>query len=124
MSTLTLAVFGVAFVLLFALSAYFSGCETAMLSLSPLQIQRIKERNKGLGERLSAMLSQPEILLSTLLIGNTFVNAALASVGFAFVSHCGWVPKAYTEITSIVSVTLLVLLSGQTHKNIVTGRRV
>lgn len=113
MSTLTLAVFGVAFVLLFALSAYFSGCETAMLSLSPLQIQRIKERNKGLGERLSAMLSQPEILLSTLLIGNTFVNAALASVGFAFVSHCGWVPKAYTEITSIVSVTLLVLLFGE-----------
>lgn len=113
MSTLTLAVFGVVFVALFALSAYFSGCETAMLSLSPLQIQRVKVRNRKLGVRLSAMLGQPEVLLSTLLIGNTFVNAALASVGFAFVSHCGWVPKAYVEVTSIVAVTLLVLLFGE-----------
>lgn len=113
MSTLTLAVFGVVFVALFALSAYFSGCETAMLSLSPLQIQRVKVRNRKLGERLSAMLGQPEVLLSTLLIGNTFVNAALASVGFAFVSQCGWVPKAYAEVTSIVAVTLLVLLFGE-----------
>lgn len=113
MSILALAVFGVVFVALLALSAYFSGCETAMLSLSPLQIQRVKVRNRKLGARLSGMLGQPEVLLSTLLIGNTFVNAALASVGFAFVSQCGWVPKAYAEVTSIVAVTLLVLLFGE-----------
>ncbi len=113
MSTLTFVIFGIVFVVLFTLSAYFSGCETAMLSLSPLQVQRIKERNSKLGERLATMLAHPEILLSTLLIGNTFVNAALASVGFAFIVQSHWFPTAYAEVASIVIVTLLVLLFGE-----------
>ena len=74
MGALTFLAFAVAFVALLALSAFFSGCETAMLSLSPLQIQRIRDRNPRLGDRLSALLAQPDLLLSTLLIGNTFVN--------------------------------------------------
>ncbi len=108
-----MALFVLVFVVLLALSAYFSGCETAMLSLSPLQIQRIRERNRRLGDRLSGMLGKPEILLSTLLVGNTFVNSALASVGFAFVVRSGWVPGPYAEVASIVVVTLLVLLFGE-----------
>ena len=113
MSPFALVLFGLAFFILFALSAYFSGCETAMLSLSPLQIQRVKVKNRALGERLAKLLAKPDILLATLLIGNTFVNTALASVGFTFITHCGWVPAAYVELVSIVSVTLLVLLFGE-----------
>lgn len=113
MSILTLILYGIVFCILFILSAYFSGCETAMLSLSPLQIQRIKEKNSKLGAKLADMLGKPEILLSTLLIGNTFVNAALASVGFAFISNSGWVPEGYDEVVSICAVTLLVLLFGE-----------
>lgn len=113
MGALTFLAFAVAFVALLALSAFFSGCETAMLSLSPLQIQRIRDRNPRLGDRLSALLAQPDLLLSTLLIGNTFVNAALASVGFAFVVRGGWVPEGAAEAVSIAAVTLLVLLFGE-----------
>lgn len=113
MSLLVLAVFIAVFILLFAASAFFSASETAMLSLSPLQVQRINERSPKLGARLSQMLKEPEIMLSTLLIGNTFVNAALASIGLSFITLCGWVPEAYTEIVSILVVTLLVLLFGE-----------
>lgn len=113
MSLLLFAAFLTAFILLFFASAFFSASETAMLSLSPLQIQRIKEFHPKLGERLSEMLKQPEIMLSTLLIGNTFVNAALASIGLSFITLSGWIPEAYTEITSILIVTLLVLLFGE-----------
>lgn len=113
MTPLAILLFLVTFVILLALSAYFSGCETAMLSLSPLQIQRIRERRPRVGDRLAAMLARPEILLSTLLVGNTFVNAALASVGFAFVVRCGWVPDRWEEAVSIAAVTLLVLLFGE-----------
>ncbi|MEG1480042.1 MAG: hemolysin family protein [Kiritimatiellia bacterium] len=113
MSALTLFAFSFSLIILLCLSAFFSGCETAMLSLSPLQIQRISERNRIMGERLSALLAQPEVLLSTLLIGNTFVNAALASVGFAFVAQCGWVSSKYVELVSIVGVTGIVLLFGE-----------
>lgn len=116
MATFTLLFFVLAFVILLALSAFFSGCETAYLSLSPMQIQRIGEKRPALGRRIARMLANPEVLLSTLLIGNTFVNAALAAVGFAFVSQCGeaeWIPTAYVEVTSIVAVTGLVLLFGE-----------
>ena len=112
MSIFAVVAFLVIFLLLFALSAFFSASETAMLSLSPLQIQRIKERSPRLGKRLEKMLKKPEIMLSTLLIGNTFVNAALASIGLTFITQCHWVPERYTEIFSIVTITLLVLLFG------------
>lgn len=113
MSVFVLISFLLVFLILFLLSAFFSASETAMLSLSPLQIQRIKERSPQLGKRLSHILRTPEILLSTLLIGNTFVNAALASIGFTFIARCGFVPERYTEIFSIIMVTLLVLLFGE-----------
>lgn len=113
MSIFAVVAFLVIFLLLFALSAFFSASETAMLSLSPLQIQRIKERSPRLGKRLEKMLKKPEIMLSTLLIGNTFVNAALASIGLTFITQCHWVPERYTEIFSIVTITLLVLLFGE-----------
>lgn len=113
MDIFKILIFIAVFILLFGLSAFFSGCETAMLSLSPMQVQRVKERNRALGDRLARMLSAPERLLSTLLIGNTFVNAALASVGYSFICMLNIVPSPYEELTSIVAVTLLVLLFGE-----------
>jgi putative hemolysin len=113
MDVVKICIFICIFLLLFALSAFFSGCETAILSLSPMQVQRVKERNRALGERLGEMLREPERLLSTLLIGNTFVNAALASVGYTFVCMLDVVPPSYEEAISILAVTLLVLLFGE-----------
>ena len=113
MGALELAGFAVAFVLLLALSAFFSGSETALLSLSPAQIQRIREKHGKVGERLRRLLAQPEVMLSTLLIGNTFVNAALASVGYSFIVRSGWVAPRYAEAVSIVAVTAAVLLFGE-----------
>jgi putative hemolysin len=113
MDFLLLTVFITVFILLFAFSAFFSASETAMLSLSPLQIQKINEQSPQLGAHLSRMLKRPEIMLSTLLIGNTFVNAALASVGLSFIVMSGWVPEPYTEIVSVLVVTILVLLFGE-----------
>ena len=113
MSMWAYLLFGAAFVVLFALSAFFSGCETALLSLSPMQIQRLRERKPKAGAAVAAMVADSEHLLATLLIGNTFANAALASVGFAFVVRTGWAPKGYEEVVSIVAVTLLILLFGE-----------
>lgn len=113
MSLLLFAAFIAIFITLFIASAFFSASETAVLSLSPLQIQRINEQRPKLGARLSQMLKQPEVMLSTLLIGNTFVNAALASVGLSFIVMTGWIPEQYNEMVSILVITLLVLLFGE-----------
>ena len=81
-------------VLLFALSFFFSGSETILFSLSPSQRQRIGERNARAGAEVAECLGDSALLLSTLLVGNTLVHFAIASIGyrlFAAAIPCGGV---------------------------------
>ena len=81
-------------VALFALSFFFSGAETILFSLSPSQRQRIGERDAKAGARVAACLDDSALLLSTLLVGNTLVNVAIASIGYRLLAACfpggGW----------------------------------
>jgi len=77
---------------LFSLSFFFSGSETILFSLSPSQRQRIMERDRASGARIAECLSDSALLLSTLLVGNTLVNFAIASVGYSIFAEripCG-----------------------------------
>ena len=81
-------------VVLFSLSFFFSGSETILFSLSPSQRQRIGERNARAGAEVAECLGDSALLLSTLLVGNTLVNFAIASIGyrlFAAAIPCGGV---------------------------------
>ena len=65
---------------LFALmySAYNSGSELAYFSLSKEDIDSIDDESKQ--ERIKQLLSKPERLLATILIGNNSVNVLIAVV--------------------------------------------
>jgi len=69
-------------VLLFILSAFFSSAETVLLSLNGAQRARIKARSATADRRIAKCLSDKAILFSTLLVGNTFVNFAIAALGY------------------------------------------
>ncbi|HRR33515.1 MAG TPA: hemolysin family protein [Kiritimatiellia bacterium] len=96
--------------MLFALSAFFSGCETVLFSLSPIQVQRIRNRHAAAGRRLETLLADPALILSTLLVGNSLVNFAIASVGYilvkAMIPHWG-------EVVAIPLMTVSLLLFGE-----------
>ncbi|MDR2849028.1 MAG: hemolysin family protein [Verrucomicrobiota bacterium] len=77
---------GVLLLGLFVFSAFFSGCETVLFSLSPIQVQRVRDRNAAAGQRLETLLGDPALILSTLLVGNTLVNFAIASVGYTLIA--------------------------------------
>ena len=94
---------------LFGLSAFFSGSETALFALTPVQAQRIRDRNPRAGARLQRLLSQPERVLSTILIGNTIVNVAIASVGFLVVHM---LTPQHSTLVAIPATTVLLLLVG------------
>ena len=73
----------VRWILLFCLllaSAFFSGSEVALFSLSRLQLDRLREAKGGLGRRVDKLLSNPQKLLVTLYIGNELVNVAISAV--------------------------------------------
>ena len=109
MNTPPLLLDGAVLTALFGLSAFFSGSETALFALTPVQAQRIRDRNPRAGTRLQRLLSQPDRVLSTLLIGNTIVNVAIASLGFVVVHELA--PR-HSAAIAIPATTVLLLLAG------------
>lgn len=65
---------------LLALSAFFSGSETALFSLSRVQVQRLRESGGRTGHAVAGLLTFPRRLLITILVGNMVVNVASASL--------------------------------------------
>lgn len=109
MNTPFLILDSAALVVLFGLSAFFAGSETALFALTPVQVQRIRDRNPRAGARLQRLLSQPERVLSTTLIGNTLANVAIASLGFVVIHMLD--PK-HSTLIAIPTTTVLLLLVG------------
>lgn len=110
MSPSFLVINGVLLLVLIVLSAFFSASETVLFSLSPIQVQRIRNRNPIAGGRLDTLLGDPALLLSTLLVGNTLVNFAIASMGYTVIK--GLVP-AWGAAIAIPVMTLVLLLFGE-----------
>ena len=90
---------------LFALSFFFSGSETILFSLTAAQRQRIAERNPAAGARLAECLADSAILLSTLLVGNTLVNFAIATIGYRL--FAAWIPAGGFIAIPVMTVGLL-----------------
>jgi putative hemolysin len=70
--------------LLLSLSAFFSGSETALFSLSKIQTERLRQENGKRGAVVAGLLDNPRRLLITILVGNMFVNVASASLVASF----------------------------------------
>ena len=94
---------------LFALSAFFSSAETVLFSLTGSQRARIKSRNPEADVRIGKCLDDQAALFSTLLVGNTFVNFAISTLGYYLLSSLipsgGWL--------AIPVMTVLLLLFGE-----------
>jgi putative hemolysin len=61
-------------------SAFFSASETAFFSLSFLRIRQLQARPGGRGEKVAKLLARPRSLITTILIGNEFINVTSSSL--------------------------------------------
>lgn len=95
---------------LLVLSAFFSGTETALFSLSKLQLRRLRQEHPAQGQIISELLDQPHRLLSTILFGNTVVNVGAAILGYAILQRV--VPR-HAEALAVPVMTLVILLGGE-----------
>ena len=64
-------------------SAFFSGSETAFVSLQRVRVEHLVENKVRGAKRVSRIISHPEKLLSTVLFGNTLVNTAAVAIATA-----------------------------------------
>ena len=61
-------------------SAFFSSAETAFISLQRVRIEHLLHTNVKGAKLVARLIEKPERFLSTVLLGNTFVNAAAAAL--------------------------------------------
>jgi CBS domain containing-hemolysin-like protein len=74
-------------ILLLCLSALFSGAEVAFFSLSPVQVDMLRDKRGTSGRIVSRLLESPRRLLVTIYLANEFVNVAIAAVSTMLSLH-------------------------------------
>ena len=62
------------------LSAFFSSSETAFITLGRIRVEHMVNTKVNGADRVSRLLQRPARLLSTILLGNNFVNTAAAAL--------------------------------------------
>ncbi len=103
-------------VVLLGLSAFFSGSETAFFSLSRLRVKELEEESQSTSRRVAALLSNPQRLLVTIILGNTMVNVALATL--AAVATHQWaleqgLPESWTLVLEVGVVSFVILVLSE-----------
>lgn len=98
----------VSLLVLLACSAYFSGAETALFSMTPWQLDRLRRKHPGASRAVDALLEKPRSLLTTVLVGNTAVNVLFSVLAASvFVSLIGGAGGPFLA-TLVMTVILLV----------------
>ncbi len=109
--------------MLFILSAFYSGSETALFSLSRLDLQKLRRERHPQADKLHALLDQPRRLIISILCGNELVNVAATAnlagilVALTDAERAGW-------INLLVMFPLLLLLGEVTPKTIAVSNPV
>jgi CBS domain containing-hemolysin-like protein len=103
--------------LLLVASAFFSGSETALFSLSRLDLQRLRRERHPRVETLHALLDQPRRLIISILCGNEIINVAAAA------NMTGILVALYGDgraglLNMLIMVPLLLLFGEVTPKTI------
>ena len=106
------------FILLLILSAFFSGSESAYFSLTQSDLRHLHEKSGELKsvKRILYLLEKPKRLLMGILIGNTIVNVAAATVAALFTTRLiigGRFEDHGSIIIEIVVVTLVILIFSE-----------
>jgi len=89
-------------------SFFFALAETALFSLSKWQVRQLAERDARVGAVTLRLLSEPQDVLATMVLGTTFASAAMLAVGLWMVLNGHW-PTALT----LAGLLLLTLLGGE-----------
>jgi CBS domain containing-hemolysin-like protein len=84
-------------------SFFFALAETALFSLSKWQVRQLTEREPRFGGVITRLLAEPQDLLATMVLGNTFATAGMLAIGFWMALRSHW-PIVYTVIGLFVLI--------------------
>ncbi len=104
----------VALLMLICVSAFASGSETALFSLSPADIKTIKQRGSKSDNAILRLLSSEDYMLATILILNNLVNIIIVVLSNNIIdSLITFHSPAWQFVVKTILVTFILLLFGE-----------
>ena len=98
---------------LLILSAFFSGSETGMMAANKIKLKNLSKKSHKGAKRSLELLRKPDLLLSTILVGNNFANIlASALVTIIMIEYFG----GSILIGSIILTIVILIFSEITPK--------
>lgn len=111
--------------ILLVFSALVSGSEVAFFSLSPGDLEDLKQKREKKNRSVINLLNKPKRLLATILISNNFINVAIIMIS-AFVTHdifdFGQMPIIGFFVEVIV-ITSFLLIFGEIVPKMIANHR-
>ncbi len=100
------------FFVFLGVSAFFSSSETAFLSANPYSLENLEKKGSRRAGTVRKVLASFNDFLAAILIGNTLVNAALASLATAIFSSL-FPGRNEAIVLGTVSTTILILIFSE-----------
>ena len=95
-------------ILFAAASFFFALAESSLFALGKWQVRRLEEQAPRLGALLARLLAQPQDLLATIVLGNTFANAFMVATVVWMGLHARW-----SMLLALAGLFLIALLAGE-----------
>jgi putative hemolysin len=104
-------VFSAGLVLALALSAFFAAAETALISLGPIDLQRLRESGDRRAALIRKLKSQTSRMLATILIGQNLFNSAASALATAIAT--AWIGKTWGIPAAVLFSTVALFVFGE-----------
>ena len=96
--------------LLLGFSAFFSGSETALMTVQRARLRQLSKRHSRSVKIVEGILEKPERLISTILLGNNLVNIAMTAIATAIALSL-WGEAGIIYVT--IGLTIIILIFAE-----------
>ena len=106
---------------LLILSAFFAATEAALIAINKVRLRHLVQDKKPGARRVYALVARMDKLIATMIIGNSLVNVATASISMVLFSAYFGEQRALW--LSTVSVTLVLIVFGELAPKVLATNR-
>ena len=102
-------------------SAFFSASEAALIALNKIRLRHMLEQKKRGAARVWRLISRMDKLIATILVGNTLVNTAAATISTVIFTHYFGENGKGLLIATVVTSAVLVIFGELVPKVMATN---
>jgi len=103
-------------------SAFFSSSEIAFISLQRIRIKHLERQGVARAGLVARILEKPEKFISTVVLGNNFVNTAAATLSTAIAISLWSSNEKVAVLVATIIVTIVLLIVGETVPKIAAAQ--